>query len=245
MTRRRLLISRPIIPPNNTLGEEQIWDASTPELEAGAYQELFTWYKNFHDTSFLEEPLPIKQAPKHVKNCVCNRCLKLNKQNASIRQRILYADALEGDVVAIKELLNHLRGDKIHYKVVWSNPVPAVTAPAVRNGPCLERWVLPTGLCRFDYHGETTYQFFDTRDRQRLNLLCAEVGYDRAYTVHGVGPWEIKEHELNFCDSSKEHLKKALFKTPVTVKTAEYRVLFCCSECIRDSQRFVPGNGGF
>ena len=166
----------------NRKTDDCYWDASTSELEAGAFLALFKVLdESWQVYGGLEEKEQLlERTSNHVEGCMCDSCKAFRREERNIpgreKERLehldLYKKAKKGDALAARKLLT-LRKDYEYetFSFVQVDSATAAYPPRVWGveKPCGEVFVCENGLYKWGNHGRV-----ETRElREKIH----EFGY--------------------------------------------------------------------
>jgi len=199
MSRRKVVegaqVRRILVYGNRKTDGDQYWDASTEELEAGAFLELFklldeSWkvYSSLKDDPYLPE------FPKeHPEGCMCEPCKTARKYREeapkekanNLRMLELYKRAKKGEAIAAKALLTARKDDEYEeFRFAFVESATA-TYPKREWGvtkPCGTAYVHESGLTLWGNHNRMTYSFSNGLKKaiERLTGKQGVLHYDLA-----------------------------------------------------------------
>jgi len=151
------------------------WDASTPELEAGAFLALFKILdEDWHVYANLtEEPYQPSPPKDHPEGCMCEECkvCRTYKDRApkeaknNEKQLEAYKAAKAGDADAARRLLTARKdGEYEHFEFDTVESAVGSYAPrtwGLPGKPCGTAYVHESGLTLWGNHNHMTYSFSD------------------------------------------------------------------------------------
>jgi hypothetical protein len=160
-------VKRVLIYENRKSGEPYVLDASSLELEAGAYLALFRCLDQWQVYEDLKEATYQRHLPEgHVPGCLCEACKMFQegqKQLPLLEQKRqmdlkLYQRAANGEAAAARALLDHRNSPDSEYENFRFVTVEASTSsypPRIwgEQKPCGEAFVCNNGLYVWGLHG--------------------------------------------------------------------------------------------
>lgn len=155
---------------SNRKADPVYFDASTEELEAGAYLALFelldeSW--RCYD-ALKEVEKPYHQRPwGHVDGCMCNECLAFRKENKDLPRReeerleqfALYEAAKKGEAFAARKLLDGRKDyeyESFNFEFVGSRLDSYPPREWGVTKPCGEVWIAENGVYKWATHGRVS-----------------------------------------------------------------------------------------
>ena len=168
---------------SNRKVDDCFWDASTEDLEAGAYLALFEMldesWQVYGSLKEKEEPYQ-KKPPEHPEGCMCEQCKAFRNETKAIpgreKERLeqleLYKKAKKGDALAARKLLSQ-RKDYEYESFSFVEVASATASYPPRlwgvTKPCGEVFLCENGLYKWGIHGRV-----ETRElREKIH----EFGY--------------------------------------------------------------------
>lgn len=159
------------------------WDASTEELEAGAFLALFKHLdEDWQVYSGLDQPeKPYRELSKgHPEGCMCEPCISFRKEQTALPDREkerehqlkLYQRAKKGEAAAARALLKERQDyeyEKFTFVTVESTKSSYPPREWGVTKPCGEAYVAANGVYKWSLHGR-----IDSREKREARY---EYGY--------------------------------------------------------------------
>ena len=167
------------------------WDASSEDLEAGAFLALFKHLDEdwrVYECLTEEEELP-KPPAGHVAGCKCQQCDYVEKRKATFEgekaeneeQLVWYKAAKKGDALSAKKLLTARKsGEYEEWRIerVYSKVAKYPEAVWGNTKPCSFVYVHESGLVRQSMHGRSGFYRLMPTEKAALKYAVDRNGGD-------------------------------------------------------------------
>ena len=247
---RRILIYE------NRKTDPVFWDATTPELEAGAVLALFKHLdKDWQVYAGLTEGPYIPERPKdHVEGCMCEPCQSHRKATAAAPKEerqtaehlALYKAAKKGDADAALKLLTARKDWEYEsFKFVWADEVTGENyAPRTwgETKPCSTVYVTDDGLVRWEQHERVRYNLYADK-KAAIAYLTKQFRFESRGEVQPEEPWTLTDR-MNAEPEFEKRAKALIAEKTLKPKKAAVLIQKVCGGCRREIERFDPPEMG-